>query len=107
MAVLLSEPLLPLLFFSFSRVLIVLAAQCPTCIFVHFHSFVPSILVHPSVSVHFILLFPALAFASLTGVVVVMVIRVLGGDVVVLFGVFRDTYKTQIHTNITISLFLC
>lgn len=68
--------------------LIALAAQCPTCIFVHFHIFVPSILVHPSVTVHFVLLFPALAFASLTGVVVVMVIRVLSDVVVVVFPVF-------------------
>lgn len=93
--------LLPLCF-CFSRVLIVLAAACLTCIFTHFHSLVPSILVHPSVSVHFILLFPGLAFASLTGVVVVMVIRVLS-DVLAHSVVFGYTDDTHIHTNLSIS----
>lgn len=85
----------------------VLAAHCPMCIFVNFHSFVPSILVHPSVSVHFCLLFPALAFALLTGVVVAMGIRVLS-DVVVLL-MLSDTYihktqNTHIKNNVNISL---
>lgn len=78
-----------------------MAAPCPTCIFVHFHSFVPSLLLHPSVSVHFLFHFPGLAFASLNGVVVVIVKRVCSD--VVLFFVFRYTYNTCFHAHIAIS----
>lgn len=62
----------------------------------------PSLLLHPSVSVHFLFHFPGLAFASLTGVVVVIVKRVCS-DVVLFFFVFRYTYNTCFHAHIAIS----
>lgn len=62
-----------------------------------FHSFVPSILVCPSFSVHFVIfIFSALAFASLTGVLVVIVMRILSDHVVVVV-----SYSANIHINIS------
>lgn len=89
--------LLSLVIFTlFFRVLILLAARCLTCTSVDSHSVGQSILVRPSVSLHFLLLlFPALAFASQTAAVVDPVLSVLSDVVYVVIHTIHALILTK------------
>lgn len=83
------------------------SAGCFGCFLTIYFSSFFTVLFHLFRSVHlflFILLFlffSALAFASLTGVVVVIVMRILSDHVVVVVVSFGYTYSENIHINIS------